>query len=207
MEQKKIINLMIVIVIIALLVFIIGLIIPKENNNVITVNEALNDVEINQIDESKILIIYFSRSGNTETLANFIHDRVGGDIIKLETKIPYPENYDEVLEQAQEERANNARPELKTTVDLSNYDVIFVGYPLWCYDIPMAVYSFFDSYNFEGKVVIPFMSHGTSGESGTFNRIKEYLSDAIVLNGYHTYGEEVQNAKDEVNDWLDKLGF
>lgn len=203
---------MIIAIIFCIILLIGGFIVinPFSKNKIqtITVDEAINkNDKVNELDKDRVLIIYFSRSGNTETIANFIHANVGGELLKLETKVPYPSEYNDVLDQAQKERANNARPELKTEININDYDIIFIGYPLWCYDIPMAVYTFFDSYDFKDKIVIPFMTHGTSGESGTFKKIGSYLDKATVLKGFHVYGSDAEESKEAVNDWLKELGF
>ena len=156
--SKKIIALIITI----LLIIGIGVTIfminndQEENEKTQTISEALKETNnqsnpTDEIETDRILILYFSRSGNTETIANYINEEVRGDLIKLETKVAYPTEYNEVLNIAQKEKEENARPELATQIDIDNYDVIFAGYPIWCYTLPMPIYSFFDSYNFTGK--------------------------------------------------------
>ena len=212
--NKKIIALIISI----LLIIGIGLTIfminnnQEENEKPQTISEALKETnnqsnQTNEIETERILILYFSRSGNTETIANYINEEIGGDLLKLETKVAYPTEYNELLDYAQKEKEENGRPELATQIDIDNYDVIFVGYPIWCYTLPMPIYSFFDSYDFTGKIIIPFTTHGTSGESGTFEAIKNYVPNATVLKGYNTYGNRLDEAKQEVTNWLEELGF
>lgn len=208
MNKNKIIALIVFLIFIVSSGMIIKSIFLNKDIDTITIDEAMNgNDKINELNDDRILIIYFSRSGNTETLANFIHEQTGGELLKLETKVPYPSDYDEVLAQAQEEQRKNARPELKTTINIDDYDVIFIGYPLWCYDIPMAFYTFFDSYDFEDKIIVPFMTHGTSGESGTFKKIGNYLDKATVLKGFNVYGTDVGKSKTQVDIWLKELGF
>ena len=120
--------------------------------------------------------------------------------------------YDEMLTVATEERTNKERPELKTSVeDFDTYDVIFVGYPIWWGDMPMAVYTFLDSYDFSGKVVIPFNTHEGSGESGTYAAIASCLPDAQVLDGMAIQGKTAQaftaDTQQTVHDWLAGFGF
>lgn len=120
--------------------------IPNQNNSS---NENISvDKEEGDNMESKILILYFSQSGNTQKVASFIHEEVGGDIVKLENVTTYPSNYDELVDYAQKEQRDNARPELKTIIsNIDEYDTIFLGYPNWWGDMPMALYTFLDDYD------------------------------------------------------------
>lgn len=111
----------------------------------------------------KILVAYFSHTGNTEKVAQLIQSKTGADIFKIETATPYPSVYRETTELAKQEKADNARPALKNKVEnMAQYDVVFVGYPIWWYTAPMAVATFADSYDFSGKTVITFCTSGGS---------------------------------------------
>lgn len=115
------------------------------------------DVKPPVTGNGKSLVVYFSRTGNTKAAAEDIQSLTGSDIVELKTVVPYPSSYDDCLAQAQEERANNARPELSTIIsNMSEYDMVYVGYPIWCYTAPMAIFTFMESYDFMGKTVIPF---------------------------------------------------
>lgn len=115
------------------------------------------DVKLPVTGNGKSLVVYFSRTGNTKAAAEDIQSLTGSDIVELKTVVPYPSSYDDCLAQAQEERANNARPELSTIIsNMSEYDMVYVGYPIWCYTAPMAIFTFMESYDFMGKTVIPF---------------------------------------------------
>lgn len=176
------------------------------NENTANVNNTEN--ENNNQAGSKALVLYFSQSGNTEKVANFIHDEVGGDIIKLETEFTYPSDYDELVDYAQEEQRQNARPKLKTKIDnIEEYDVIFLGYPNWWSDMPMAIYTFLDEYDLSGKTITPFITHGGSGLSGTPNKIKQEEPNANVTEGLAVSGSSAANSKNTVNNWLEKIGF
>ncbi|MCC8025929.1 MAG: flavodoxin [Clostridium sp.] len=118
-------------------------------------------------EEKRALIACFSWSGNTEALAELIQEQTGGDLYKITTATPYTEDYDALLAQAQEEQKANARPELDGQVEnWEDYDVIFVGYPNRRSDAPMAALTFLESYDFNGKTLIPFCTNG----SGVFGR-------------------------------------
>ena len=173
-------------------------------------------------DSEGILVAYFSRAdenynvgtvekGNTQIIAEYIAGEVGADSFHIETVTPYPANYEECCDTAKQELADNARPELSGTVDMEQYDIIFLGYPIWWGDMPMAVYTFMDSYDFSGKTVIPFNTHEGSGASGTYSAIEDYLPGAQVQEGLAVQGRDAQEFSNEtqqsVRDWLDELGF
>lgn len=147
----------------------------------------------------KSLVVYFSRGdenygvgtvevGNTEFLAKEIVAKIGADEFKIIPKEKYPDGYMETVELATKEKETNARPEYVGEVDISEYDVIFLGYPIWWGDLPMIVYSFLEKHDFAGKTVIPFCTHEGSGEAGTFESLKEKLSGATVLSGIDMTG-------------------
>ncbi|WP_294579023.1 flavodoxin [uncultured Thomasclavelia sp.] len=173
-----------------------------ENQN--TISEANNTVT----DTTNTLILYFSMSGNTETVANYIHDQIGGDIIKLETEQTYPEDYDELVDYARDEQRENARPALATVIEnINQYDTIFLGYPNWWGDMPMPIYTFLDQYDLSNKTIAPFITHGGSGLSGTPDNIQEEEPEATDTEGLAIAGDEAENSQSEVNQWLSDLGY
>ena len=108
------------------------------------------------LNSDKILVIYFSETGNTQKLAKLISDKVGGDFIRIETEKVYPTDYNELVDDAKKEKENDDRPKLKTlNINLDDYDTIFIGYPIWWYQMPMAMYTLFDNYDFADKTIIP----------------------------------------------------
>ncbi|MDO4272126.1 MAG: flavodoxin [Eubacteriales bacterium] len=172
---------------------------------------------------SNILIAYFSRAGdnynvgviekgNTEIIAEMIAEQTGGDLFHIETVTPYPEDYRECTNVAQQELQENARPELTATVDnFNDYDVVFLGYPNWWGDMPMAVYTFMESYDFSGKTIIPFATHEGSGLASTESSIASTCSGSEVLEGLAVRGSVAQNSREEakeaVTNWLQETGF
>lgn len=162
----------------------------------------------NNTKTGKILVLYFSQSGNTEAVANIIHNEVGGDIVKLETVQTYPSDYNELVDYAQKEQKQNARPELKTKIDnIEQYDTIFLGYPNWWADMPMPLYTFLDEYDLSGKTIAPFITHGGSGLSGTPNKIKNEEQMATITEGLAVSGSNAKNSQNIVKNWLSKIGF
>lgn len=156
----------------------------------------------------KILTVYFSWSGNTDAYAGYIHDTVGGDIVRITPLKAYPDNYDDVADYAKEERDNKARPEFKDLgVNPEEYDVIFVGYPIWWYTLPMIMFTFFDTFDFSGKTIVPFNTHEGSGDGGTYDTIKELEPNATVLDGHAIRGGSIAGAESEVKEWLAGLNY
>ena len=179
-----------------------------ENNENAPVNNNNNNDENNETDELSTLVVYFSNSGNTEILANFIHNYVGGDIVALEPTVAYPEDYNDLLDVAQEEQQSDARPEFNDlNIDIEDYDTIFIGYPNWWGDMPMIIYTFFDTYDLSGKTIAPFNTSGGSGLSRTVGTIRELEPDATVTDGFTVLGDNVNHAMSDVEEWIDSLGL
>lgn len=147
--------------------------------------------------------------GNAELIANWIAEETRGDLFSIKTQNKYSSDYDECLNQARKERDNNERPALVGRVNnIDDYDVIFLGFPNWWYTCPMAVFTFVESYDLEGKTIIPFCTHGTGGLSRTIRDLKNLLPENCeVLEPIGVYRPEVKNSKSRVLDWLRKLGY
>lgn len=158
--------------------------------------------------EGGTLIAYFSWSGNTEQMAQTIQAEIGGDLFKIEPATPYTEDYDTLLDIAQQEQAEDARPELAAQVEnWDSYDVVFVGYPNWWSDAPMAVYTFLETYDFDGKTLIPFNTSTSGGFGRSLSGIEESAAGANILDGLALTEGELGNAQNEVSGWLAGLGL
>ncbi len=171
----------------------------------------------------KNLVVYFSMPdnvdnstvvidgetlGNTQYMAYVIQETVGADIFRIEPETPYPTDHDKLVDLAKEEQNDNARPKIKDTIEnFDTYENIFVGYPNWWGDMPMILYSFFDEYDFSGKTIFPFNTHGGSGFSSTISTIKELEPGAEVLDGKSISRNDIQDAEQEIIDWVKSLGF
>ena len=176
-----------------------------------TTNEKGKEGTTN-LDSSKVLVVYFSQGGNTQKLAKLISDRVGGDFVRIETVEDYPNpatDYSKLADMAKKERDDDARPELKDLdINLDDYDTIFIGYPIWWYTLPMPMYTFFDTYDFSGKTIVPFNTHEGSGDGGTYETIKEFEPKATVLSGLPIRGGDMaSDQSSKVDNWLKELGF
>lgn len=173
--------------------------------------EAVEEnAEENESTENKTLIVYFSWSGNTDVIANYIHDEIGGDIERIEPVVAYPDNYNDTADYAKAERDNDERPEFKALkYDPTDYDVVFVGYPIWWYTLPMIMETFFGTYDFSGITIVPFNTHEGSRDGGTYDMIRNREPNAKVLEGLAIRGGKVNDnsSKKEVTDWLKDLGL
>lgn len=146
--------------------------------------------------------------GNTQYVASIISKTTGGDLFQIKTERTYPGSHQALIDAAKEENDNHARPKLTTHIkNLADYDVIFVGFPNWWYDMPMPLYTFFDEYDFSGKTVIPFCTHGGSRFSDAIKTIRGLEKDATVLDGYAVERDRVSESEELVNKWLKRIGM
>ena len=147
--------------------------------------------------------------GRVRAVADMIQENVGGDLFSIRTSVVYPTDGGELIDYAAQEQDENARPELTSHIEnLDQYDTIFIGYPNWWADLPMAVYSFFDEYDFSGKTIIPFNVHNGSRFSRTIQTIEELEPDATVIEDGFTVSEQtVAEAAPDVAQWLAELGY
>ena len=182
------------------------------------VDQNAEDAEKKENSSDGILIAYFSRAdenynvgyiekGNTEILAEMVAEIIGGDLFEIQTINPYPADYDTCTDVAKQEQKDNARPELVGAVEnMEQYSVCYLCYPIWWSDLPMAVYSFLDSYDWNGKTIITVNTHEGSGKGGTPDKIQKYLPDANVVDGIAMTGSMAQNSQDEarkqIEEWL-----
>ena len=180
-------------------------------------------------DQNKILIAYFtwaenaegdpdvdavatasvSLPGNVGQMASWIQAEVGGNLFSIQVNEPYSADYDECLDRASKEKSQKSRPALKNRVNnFEEYDIIFIGYPNWWYTAPMAVFSFLEEYDFSGKRVVLFCSHGTGGLASSVRDITAALPDSTVeSNVIGVYRDDISKSRDTVKEWLNKIGF
>ena len=147
--------------------------------------------------------------GNSQYIAQLIQQEAGGDLFRIETVQEYPGSHDPLLEFAYNEEAENARPELASQIENpDSYDVIFLGYPNWNADLPMPLYTFLEEYDFSGKTIIPFTTHGGSGFSRTIQTIQELQPEAsVVEDGLSISRNDAADAQEDVSDWVAGLGI
>lgn len=161
-----------------------------------------------QSSSKKILVVYFSHSGNTRIIAEYIQEATSADIFEIEPVKDYPQNYQAVVDQAKKEINDNYKPELKTKVqDIKQYDVIFVGSPNWWGTVAPPVSTFLSSYDLSGKTIIPFITHEGSRMGRSVADIKKLCPGSDVLSGYSCYGSKVGNARSEVDTWVKEINM
>ncbi len=154
----------------------------------------------------KVLVTYFSYSGNTREIANHIHKSTGGDIFEIQVVKPYPHDYNAVVEQAKQELHSGHNPALKTKIENSeSYDLVFIGYPNWCGTVPAPVKTFLSECDFSEKTLIPFCTHEGSGLGRSVTDISKLCPKATLLNGIAIRGRDVKTAQNDVSEWLQKI--
>ncbi len=156
-------------------------------------------------ENAKILVAYYSYSGNTKEVAEAIHEKVGGDLFEIKTEGSYPEEYRQMTLQAQKEIRDGYRPKLTSNVaDIAQYDVIFLGSPNWWGTITPQVSSFLESYDLSGKKVVPFITHGGGGAQNTIaDMTKQCKGCEVLSDGWVGYGSRTMG----ISGWLKDLGF
>ena len=181
--------------------------------------ESINTKTKSNLDTNKVLIVYLSRTNNTKAIAEIIHRNVGGALVALELEKPYPENYQQTVQQVVKENETGYLPLLKTRIDsIEKYDVVFVGFPTWDMKMPPPMKSFLHQYNLRGKTVIPFNTNAGYGVGSGFQTVKELCPNSKVLEGFSITGgverdgvylvikgEKAKEAEADVKKWLQRI--
>ncbi len=171
--------------------------------------ETTNPDNMTQEEDNSVVVIDGEVLGNTQYVAYVIQENTGADIFRIEPETPYPTDHKTLVDLAAQEQDDDARPAIKDNIkNLEQYDTVFVGYPNWWGDMPMILYSFFDTYDFSGKNIIPFNTHGGSGFSNTISTIEKLEPDANVnKDGFTVSRNRVQDAEPDIIAWLGDLGY
>lgn len=178
----------------------------EEMGSALELSEETDTTE--PVGGNDVLVAYFSKTGNTETIANMIAGYTGGDLFRVETVTVYPDEYNDLIEVAKEEQDNDERPELASAVeDMNKYQTVFIGFPNWWGTMPMAMFTFLESYDFAGKTVIPFCTHEGSALGRSESDIAALIPEAELQKGLAVRGANVDSAEDDVVGWLEELGF
>lgn len=200
-------------------------------NNTVQTNDKQDDEEPEAPKNGRVLVVYFSMPetaspdnmtteednsvvvidgqvlGNTQYMAQVIRQTTGGDIFRIEPAEPYPTDHRTLVDLAAEEQDDNARPAIAAQIEnFADYDTVFVGYPNWWGDMPMIMYTFFDEYDFGGKTIIPFNTHGGSSFAGTPSTIQQLEPEATMLEGLAISRNDIQEAEQQIVDWVNDLG-
>ena len=175
-------------------------------------NAIDNNPEKPVTGDSKILVAYFSWSGNTQQLANWVAEKSDGELFRIVPEEAYASDFDGCADRAQIELRNGTRPPLSSHIEeeiMAEYDVIFVGFPIWWYDLPMPVWTFLEEYDLSGKTIIPFFSHnGSSSGASSISTIKRLCPESTVVDDYLSVrGSSVSSAESQVTSWINDLGI
>lgn len=158
--------------------------------------------------DRKILIVYFSHTGNTQMIAGYIHDMVESDMVELKTDDIYTDDYDTLLAQIRQEVADEYCPRLATRIEnISSYDVIFVGYPIWVETAAPPVRTFLTTYDLSGKTIVPFCTSGTSSAETSYRLVRSLCPHSTVLEGIQIRRGTYDIARERVAGWLQRIGI
>lgn len=160
-------------------------------------------------EDNSAIVVDGEVLGNTQYTGMLISDLTNADLYRIEPEIPYTTDHDALVDLAREEQDNDTRPALKDEItNFDEYDIIFVGYPVWWSDMPQILYTFLEAYDFEGKTVIPFSTHGGSGLAGTVEIIQNKLNDATLIeNALSISRNDMEGALEKVQAWLQELNI
>lgn len=179
------------------------------SNILIAYFTAGENSDVDVVSSASVTTVDGEAKGRLRAVADMIQTQTGGTLFSIQTSVDYPGDGGALIDYAAEEQEEDARPELTSHIENpDDYDVIFVGYPTWWYDMPQALYSFFDEYDFSGKTIIPFNVHNGSRVSGTIETIQDLEPDAeVITDGFTVSERDVAGAAGDVADWLGGLGY
>lgn len=159
-------------------------------------------------DGKRVLVVYFSHTGNTRTIAGYIHDAVKSDLVEIKTTDTYTEDYDALLAQIRQEVASSYCPPLTTQInDIASYDVIFIGYPIWVETAAPPIRTFLTTHDLTGKTVVPFCTSGTSSAEASYRLVRSLCPQSTVLEGIQIQRGTYDTALERVGAWLQKIGI
>ena len=201
----------------------------ESNDHGMATEEAESMEQSGDTDTTNILVAYFSWAdnavladdvdavaspsvippGNVQQLAGWVQEETGGHLFSIQVTNPYPSDWDECLARANQERGDDARPQLEESVEnLESYDVVFLGYPNWWYGVPMALLSFLEQNDLSGKQVYLFCSHGTGGLANSVEIITQAAPDALISDHiFDCYEEDAASSQEAIQNWVRELGY
>jgi flavodoxin len=157
--------------------------------------------------KEKVLVVFYSHSGNTKKIAEAIQNKVGGDIFRIEPVQPYPKDYNNVVKQAKNEIKVDYAPELISYGDdIQMYDIVFIRSPNWWNTVAPPVKSFLRQQNLSGKKIIPFCTHGGGGVGEVFTTIQNECKESIIKKGWSTYGDGSSKTGKLITEWINEIG-
>lgn len=157
-------------------------------------------------EDNSVVVIDGEVLGNTQYMAYVIQGATGADVFRIEPVTPYPTHHATLVDLAAEEKDAKARPAIAGKIEnFAQYNTVFIGYPIWWGDMPMILYSFFEKYDFPGKTIVPFSTHGGSRFAGTPKTIRQLEPKAKMLDGLTISRSRIQNAEQQIVDWVNGL--
>ena len=190
--------------------------------------DSTTQAQTDTAENGKTLVIYFTVSQNSETdavssasvvdgtstgileyVALKIAENTGADTFSIQTDVKYPSDYNELVDYAKDEQNNSVLPSITNKLEnLDDYETVFIGYPIWWYDMPQVMYSFFNEYDFSGKTIIPFCTHMGSEFTGTIEKIQSLEPNATVVeNGFEVRGDKADKADKDIEKWVKELEY
>lgn len=158
------------------------------------------------METKKILIVYFSYTGNTRRLAKLIQAQTGGDLFEIEVLKPYPKDYNTTVSQGQREVRAKYKPAIKIQIpDMERYDIVFVGSPIWWFTFAPAVSTFLSENKFAGKTIVPFLTHGGYGIGSSIPEMQALCPQAHIVKGWECEGSRIEEMKDRIAAWCKKI--
>ena len=213
-------NKKIIVLIVAIVIIVVGCVgfwfISSNNSSNKTKNENRNGTQEENIkdndnqmnNDKKIAIIYFSATGTTQKVAEYIKNATNSDLIEIIPKEKYTDsdlNYGNDNSRANKEQNDSkARPEISNNINTDTYDVIYLGYPIWWGDVPKIILTFLDSHNLNDKIIIPFCTSGSTDITSSLNTLKNYNKNVIWIDGKRFSSSVTQN---EVKNWVNGLNY
>ena len=176
-------------------------------------SKELDSSDINTEDTNKILVVYFSWSGHLDSMAHWVADETGGDVYRVMAADPYPEDYNATADRAKQEQDDGVRPEIVVDItpeQMSEYDTIFFGFPVWWYDLPMPMWTFLENFDFSSKTIIPFFSHeGSSNGANALPTVERLATGATVRSddALSIRGGNVDGSENDVRMWVQGLDY
>ena len=176
-------------------------------------SKELDSSDINTGDTNKILVVYFSWSGHLDSMAHWAADETGGDLYRVMAADPYPEDYNATADRAKQEQDDGVRPEIVVDItpeQMSEYDTIFFGFPVWWYDLPMPMWTFLENFDFSSKTIIPFFSHeGSSNGANALPTVERLATGATVRSddALSIRGGNVDGSENDVRMWVQGLDY
>ncbi len=157
---------------------------------------------------SKILVAYFTRSGNTRVIAGTIHRALATDLFEIRPARPYPEDYEQTVEQARQERDRGYEPPLEARVlDMTAYETVFLGFPIWGQTAPPVIRSFLGANDLSGRTLRPFITHGGYGLGNSLAVLADHAPGARIEPAFSMEADQERRTLDQVTSWLDKVGL